>query len=139
MRVVLDTNIWVSSLLLPNHVPGRIIAAWQHALFGVVISTPILEEIKRVLTYPKIQKRLLISPEEIEEYLTLIRFLSESIELNAEQVNALKDLRDKQDRPILGTLIASKADYLVTGDKDLLVHREQFSIIPPYEFVQLLE
>jgi predicted nucleic acid-binding protein len=46
--------------------------------------------------------------------------------------------RDPDDIPVLATLIAGKADVLVTGDADLLVLREQFPVETPREFVQRL-
>jgi len=44
------------------------------------------------------------------------------------------DLRDPADQQILGTLRASKADYLITGDKDLLALAEKYSILTPAAF-----
>ena len=43
-------------------------------------------------------------------------------------------LRDRDDLPVLGTLLASGADYLVTGDKDLLVLAPHFAIVTPAWF-----
>ena len=44
------------------------------------------------------------------------------------------NLRDPADQPVLLTLLAAKADYLVTGDKDLLVLASQYPILTPSEF-----
>lgn len=136
---MLDTNVWISSLLLPQSIPGRIITAWQHALFDMVVSSTILEEIKEVLAYPKIKKRLLISPEEIDEYLTLIRFFAEVAVLKPHACSPTNELRDMNDAPILETLITSKADYLITGDRDLLVLSNQYPIITPAAFAVMLD
>jgi predicted nucleic acid-binding protein len=46
-------------------------------------------------------------------------------------------LRDAADQPVLGTFLATNANYLVTGDKDLLTLSELYSIITPAEFWQL--
>ncbi len=48
MRVVLDTNVFISGLLLPNGVPGRIVKAWQQAQYTLAFSEPMLSEIERV-------------------------------------------------------------------------------------------
>jgi predicted nucleic acid-binding protein len=44
--------------------------------------------------------------------------------------------RDHRDDAILTTLIASRADALVTGDRDLLDLAARYSILPPREFVE---
>jgi putative PIN family toxin of toxin-antitoxin system len=138
VKVVLDTNVWISSLLLPQSIPGRIIRAWQHALFNVVMSNPILDEIARVLTYPKIRKRLLLQEEDINEYLSFIRFFTDIVDLkpNTTQFDELKDINDGV---ILATLVASKADYLVTGDQDLLILDKQYPVISPSKFAEFLD
>ena len=45
MRVVIDTNVFVSGLMLPASVPGRILAAAHSGAFEIVLSEPILQEI----------------------------------------------------------------------------------------------
>lgn len=48
------------------------------------------------------------------------------------------DLRDADDQPVLGTLLAAlkiaNADYLITGDKDLLAMSERYPIVTPAKF-----
>ena len=58
MKVVLDTNVLVSGLMFPGGVPGRIVEAWFDARFDVVSSREQLEEVARVLAYPKIRRIL---------------------------------------------------------------------------------
>ena len=58
MRVVLDTNVLISGLMLPTSLPGRIVEAWRSGAFELVLSEPMVEEIGRVLAYPKIRKRI---------------------------------------------------------------------------------
>jgi putative PIN family toxin of toxin-antitoxin system len=43
-------------------------------------------------------------------------------------------LRDPDDQPVLGTLRAAQADYLVTGDKDLLALAQRYPIVTPAVF-----
>lgn len=136
MRVVLDTNVWISGLLLPRSTAGQVITAWRQNKFTVAISQPILDEIKKVLTYPKIQKRLQWDEAKIEQFLLLLTFFAENITL--EENNQIKVVRDKNDTPILATLIASRADYLVTGDNDLLCLRQDYPIVTLAEFYELI-
>ena len=130
MKVVLDTNVLVSGLMYPESVPGKIVTAWREAQFDVVSSLSQLEEIGRVLGYPKIRKVLKWSPETIERFLEQLLLRVELAELG-EFVD--EQLRDVSDAPILASLVVSKADFLVTGDGDLLALRERFSIVTPAE------
>lgn len=137
MRVVLDTNIWISGLMLPKSTAGKIITAWQQNKFNIIISQPILDEIKKVLSYPKIQKRLQWDEPKIEQYLLLLTFFSEFVVLKKASAK-IKKIRDKNDIPILNTLISSGSDYLVTGDNDLLALKNDYSIIALADFYQLI-
>jgi putative PIN family toxin of toxin-antitoxin system len=140
VKVVLDTNVWISSLLLPHSISGKIITAWQHAQFKIVTSDPILEEIREVLTYPKINKRLNnMSTVLIDEYIVFLRFFTEVIQLEQNHLNPAIKLRDKDDSCILLTFFESHSDYLITGDKDLLLLNSDYPIITPSEFGKFLD
>jgi putative PIN family toxin of toxin-antitoxin system len=135
VKVVLDTNVLVSGLMYPDGVPGKIVIAWREAQFDIVSSLRQLEEIGRVLSYPKIQKVLKWSAKTIERFLEQLLLRVELAELE-EFEDA--ELRDASDSPILASLVASDADFLVTGDGDLLALRERFSILTPAEFSEKL-
>ena len=51
---------------------------------------------------------------------------------------AMETPRDPDDAPILGALVAGEADFLVTGDRDLLALRDRYPIETPAEFVRRL-
>ncbi len=128
LRVVLDTNVLVSGLAYPASVPGKILGAWQQGALGLVLSKYILDEMVRVL--PKLSQN--------RRSATEIRDLADSFLFMAELVDPSnkvdKALRDKADGPVLGTLLAAKADYLITGDKDLLTLAGKYAIVTPAEF-----
>lgn len=125
LRVVLDTNVLVSGLAYPSSVPGRIVAAWRQGGLGVVLSRYILDEFVRVLPrLPRVQ----ITPAEIRDLADSFMFIADVVEPQG------TDLRDPADQPVLLALIASKADYLVTGDKDLLALAGRYPIVTPADF-----
>ncbi|MGD0680881.1 MAG: putative toxin-antitoxin system toxin component, PIN family [Terracidiphilus sp.] len=128
VRVVLDTNVLVSGLAYPGSIPGRILSAWRRGGLDVVLSRSILDEMVRVL--PKL-KRITLTRSEIRD-------LADSFMLLAEVVEPSNDvdetLRDDSDQMVLGTLRASQADYLITGDKDLPALSERYSIVTPAVF-----
>jgi putative PIN family toxin of toxin-antitoxin system len=128
LRVVLDTNVLVSGLAYPGSVPGRIVGAWQRGGLDVVLSKYILDEMVRVLPKLSSNKR---SSVEIRDLADSFLFMAEIVEPSGD-VEAT--LRDKADGPVLGTLLAARADYLVTGDKDLLALAGRYPIVTPAVF-----
>ena len=133
MKVVLDTNVMVSALLKRDSIPARILTAVWDGQLQLLSSAPLLEELLRVLNYPKIRKRLLAASIEIDQFLELLPFFV--IEVVPDDGSAPMP-RDPADRMVLATLIAGSADWLVTGDEDLLVLADQFPILTPTAFVE---
>jgi putative PIN family toxin of toxin-antitoxin system len=128
LRVVLDTNVLVSGLAYPGSVPGRIVAAWRQGGLDVVLSRYILDEMGRVL--PRLA-RVRMTPAEIRDLADSFMFLADIVDPEGEQD---ANLRDPADQPVLLTLLAAQADYLVTGDKDLLALASQYPIVTPADF-----
>lgn len=128
LRVVLDTNVLVSGVAYLGSVPGRIVATWRQGGLDVVLSHYILDELARVL--PRLP-RIGMTPGEIRDLVDSLMFLVDIVE--PEGVHAT-DLRDPADQPVLLTLLAGKADYLITGDKDLLALANRYPIMTPAEF-----
>ena len=127
LRVVLDTNVLVSGLAYPASVPGRIISAWREGSLEVVLSRHILDEMIRVL--PRLS-RIRMTSAEIRDLADSFMFLADVIEPEGA---ADTSLRDVADQPVLLTLVAAQADYLVTGDKDLLALANHYPIVTPAE------
>jgi putative PIN family toxin of toxin-antitoxin system len=128
VRVVLDTNVLVSGLAYPGSLPGRILSAWQQGGLDVVLSRYILDEMIRVL--PRLP-RIALSSSEIRDLADSFMFMAEMVEPSAELDERL---RDSSDQLVLGTLRAARADYLVTGDKDLLALGALYPIVTPALF-----
>jgi len=133
MRAVVDTNVFLSGLKLPKSTPGIIISAWQTGHFGLILSEPLLVEIGTALAYPKIRKRTGWNDDTINRYLTLLRFEAEIADIS--KISATVP-RDAKDNMVLATLLASKADCLVSGDLDLLSLSETYPILSPADFAE---
>jgi len=133
LRVVLDTNVLLSGIAYPASVPGKIMAAWRHGSINVLLSSYILDELRRVL--PRLEHRHRLTLAEIDDLVDVLSIQAEVIE---PLPGIEPDLRDIDDQPVLGTLLAalktSGADYLITGDKDLLALAERYPIIAPAKF-----
>ena len=133
LRVVLDTNVLLSGIAYPASVPGKIMAAWRLGSVEVLLSAYILDELRRVL--PRLANRHGLTLAEIDDLVDILSIQAEIIE---PLPGVAPDLRDVDDRPVLGTLLAalktSGVDYLITGDKDLLAMAERYPIVAPATF-----
>lgn len=130
---VLDSNVLISSLFwkgLLRHIIDLAIAGH----FEAITSLNILSEIESVLyedfsdiPYSRIEEII----RDILSYSHLV--LSEKI--------VVKGLRDAADAKIIACAIVGKADYIVIGDKDLLVLKEYkgIRIVAPKVFSELLK
>lgn len=132
LRVVLDTNVLVSGLAYPAGNPGRILAAWRQGALEMVLSRHILDELVRVLLR---LRRISLSEAEIRDLADSFMFLADVAEPDVEAASREKALCDPNDRQILGTLLAGRANYLITGDKDLLVLADRYPILTPAQFL----
>ena len=132
MRVVIDTNVFVSGLMLPASVPGRILAAAIVGGFEIVLCEAMLEDISAALRYPKVRKRVALSDNELDRYVQALRFVADVIDPAGVAVQVPKD---RDDDVILATLVAGKADWLITGDAALLALADQYPILTPSDFV----
>ena len=130
--IVLDTNVLLSGTAYPNSIPGKIVTAWRSGSLDVVLSQYILDELLRVL--PRLNHRLGWSNSEMRDFVDSLAFLADLVE---PEPIADPQLRDAADQPVLGTFLAANANYLVTGDKDLMVLSTVYSIIKPADFWQL--
>jgi len=133
IQVVLDTNVIISGLAYRASVPGRIMQAWRSGELDVVLSEYILDEIRRVL--PRLTHRHGMTDAEIDDLVDILGFLAELVTPTELPDGAV---RDKDDMPVLGTLLAGiqswGVEYLITGDKDLLALADRYPVLTPSEF-----
>ena len=133
LKVVIDTNIFVSALLGSKN-SCHILDAFLDGKFDLVISEELLHELADVTTRPKFSG--LILQKESESLLELL-------EDDAERVSSKEKLRicrDPKDNTILECAIAGKVDVVVSGDKDLLALHpfKGISIFSPFQFLKNL-
>lgn len=128
VRAVIDTNVWVSSLLNPTGRPAMLRKAFVEGVFHVIISEPLLEEITDVLNRPKIKSRHLLADDEIEELLTLLDEHTEYALLSG----GVNICTDKDDDLVIETAIKGKAEYLVTGDSDIKLDNDVSAFLSKY-------
>jgi uncharacterized protein len=137
IRAVLDANVFVSATLSPKGNPAKILNAWRDDKFLLLISRPILEEIGRVLRYPKIKKRHRWSERKIQ---TFLQDLSRLTIVTPGKLSLAIIADDPSDDRYVECAVEGEADYLVSGDKHLLnlgAHKD-FMIVRPREFCDVI-
>jgi uncharacterized protein len=115
MRVVFDTNIVVSMSLAKQGTMQRLRKAWRDGQFGVLSSDKLIQEVKKVLEYPRLAS--LLTPELKRTVLSELDTLAEATVLR-EPFPTFEVAED--DRFLLAMVRDGKADCLITGDKKLL-------------------
>ncbi len=134
-RAVIDTNIIVSSLIFGGRV-SRLRLAWQDDRFTPLISKATTTELIRVLAYPKFK----LTPTEQEDLLSDYILFCEAVAM-PNLLPVIPECRDPFDVPFLLLAVVSQADYLVTGDRDLLSLKDNFScpIITAEDFLRVID
>ena len=135
LRVVLDTNVWISGIFFGRGAPAQLLRQWRDGRFEVVVSSATLDELARILQSKAIQFG---APELSTEWHELVQTYAVHV-----AVDTLFGgfSRDPNDDMLLEAAVAGQVNYLVTGDKDLLVlgQIESTPIITPREFLELLK
>ena len=133
-RVVLDTNLLVSYLLTQGKTISSIITHWENGDIEVVVSPAIIEELVEVVRRPRLSRQMAVNPQMLIDLLS-----SEALHIEGDFAFPGAS-RDPKDDKFLACAVEGAADYIVTGDADLL-SLEKFHavrIVRPAEFVQLL-
>ena len=134
MRIVLDTNVIIFGLLSKGP-PGALFYAIQNGKYELCLTQQILNEVKRVLHYPKILRRLkragVILEEVLEWLLTNGKLFSD---IEAVRVVA----EDPSDDVFINCAIASGAKWIVSGDIHLtkMGNYQGINIVSPAEFMR---
>ncbi len=130
--VVLDTNLVLSALVFPHGRSTELRHAWQGGRFKPIVSRATAAELIRVLAYPKFKLPTRDQEELLADYLPYCRTVKMPVRLPR-----LPICRDVHDQPFLELAAVGKADFLVTGDRDLLVLAPEFSraIVTAEEFL----
>ena len=141
IKVVIDTNLFVSGSILKRGNPYELLEAWRRKGFMLLISDALRTEIAEVLVRPEIKEEYHLTDEEVEDTLRLLQ----TDALRTAPAETLPfSLRDPKDEKVLALAIGGEADYLVTGDGDLLsVHDDpglgELQIVRPAAFLALLK
>ncbi len=133
MRAVLDVNVIVSALLSSTGTPAALVRAWVSGEFELVVSRRLLDELARVLAYPKIRER--VSPEDAR---SLVRWLDESATVSDDPAGPPPVSSPDPGDDYLIALASYANAALVTGDDHLLAIGGALPVLSPAAFRALL-
>jgi putative PIN family toxin of toxin-antitoxin system len=139
LGVVVDTNLFVSAAISSRGSPHALLRAWKAAAFALITSQEQLDELLRAMRRPRIMKYGVTEA----DIASLARRLASQATLVEPLTSLPLPVRDVKDEHILGIGFAGKADYLVTGDDDLLVLADDLrlgtmKIVTVAEFLEIL-
>jgi putative PIN family toxin of toxin-antitoxin system len=116
LKIIIDTNLWISFLITKSY--NRIDNLIINKKIRIVFSEELLSEFIEVTQRPGLAKYF--TKNDLEELLELFEFYGDFVEVKSK----IKQCRDPKDNFLLSLAIDSKADYLLTGDNDLLEIKE---------------
>jgi putative PIN family toxin of toxin-antitoxin system len=137
LRVVLDTNVFVSGLISPQGYPAAILKALRSGQFTLLSSPPVNEEIIEVLNRPRIRDRYGIGDRIFD-----VSFILWEVAELVLHLPEVKVCSDPDDDKFLATAVGGKADYLVTGDIADLLHLREYkgvTVVSPRDFISRLK
>lgn len=111
-RVIIDTNLWISFLISNNL--NKLDKILNSKYCSIIFSQELLGEFIEVSSRPKLMKYF--GQSALEAILETIEEFAEFIDVTSQ----IKFLNDSKDDFLLSLAIDGKADYLITGDKELL-------------------
>ena len=139
LKVVLDTSIFISSLLSKAGRPAMVIDAWRAGQYLLVTSPSILFEIKRVVEAPSIRKKYGLSRDRIARLILLLE--KDTIVVPGLSTVGGTIPKDPTDEMFFSAALDAKADFIVSGDRHLLDLGEykDVPILTVRQFLELLE
>ncbi len=139
-RAVVDTNIIVSGFINKFGPPYQLVSKLQKDLLVLIVTGELWAEYEEVLSRPKLIKQLSISEEAIA---AILRRVQRRAIMVTSSKNLPIEIRDPKDEKVFAAALGGKADYLITGDEDLLDLKENtklgnLKIVNVQEFLKLL-
>jgi hypothetical protein len=118
LKVVLDTNVLVSSLLVKAGLPAQVVEAWRQQQYILVTSPGLIAEVRATLHYPRLRRKYALSDEDLEQLIDLLE--DDALVVPGEVRVAGAIPADPADERVLACAVDAEADVIVSGDSHLL-------------------
>ena len=132
-RVVVDTNVFVSSILSPRNLSAQILDLILSQRLKLLVADGILKEYQEVLQ----REEFSFNPETVQDLLRFIQMYAEKVTLSPSKIS----LSDASDEPFLACALQGKADFLMTGNKKHFPPAlcRPVAVVSPAEFLEILK
>jgi uncharacterized protein len=120
LKVILDANVIISSVIAPKGAPARILNAWRAEYIDVVTCPALLSEIAEKLRLPRIRRKYPVSDDVVFQLLVRLAQAAILVSDTSNELLQLVGLPDPDDAFLFAAAVNSNADFIVTGDKALL-------------------
>ena len=117
LRVVVDTNIFVSAQLSRNGVPAQVLKAWRERRFILLTSPAIITEVAETLAGFIGRVPYVVTQEDVDEVVTLLKTVAVVVPGGADVSDA--EIPDPDDLTFLACAVEGEADLVASGDKHL--------------------
>lgn len=138
LRVVLDTNLFVSSLLVKSGLPAQALDAWRERRYLLITSPALISEIVTTLSYDRIRRKYFVTDEDVAQLVSLLEKDALIVPGRTEVSGVIPD--DPDDERVLACAIEGQADLIASGDRHLLDLKEYegISIATVRQFLEQL-
>jgi len=132
MKIVIDSNVWISALVFggkPRHIFERAVAnGWT-----IVVSEEIFTEVRRILS-----SKFIDFIDDFESFQTVLQSHIVNVKLGSIRLSVS---RDEDDNRVIETALIGGATHIITGDKDLLdlLKYKKIAIVKPSHFLENLQ
>jgi len=132
VRVVIDTNVFVSGLLKSDNPPSNVVDLFIEDKINLIISEEVFSEYIKVLLRPELK----VKKDNIIRLISIFILKAEIIKVKT-KLDIIE--RDPSDNKFLECALDGKVDYIITGDKHLLELKKykKIKIVDPKTFINI--
>jgi len=131
-KIVIDTNIWISGLIFGG-IPAEVIELFINGQIVLITSEENMSELRRKIhqRFPLFAPQLPILEALIKEQAIIVKLGTNKVDIS----------RDTDDNKFIETAVIGNAEYIISGDRDLLVVKtyDNIRIIKPADFIKLFK
>lgn len=133
MRAVVDTNILIRALIKPDGPVGPVLKRLAANDYTLVYSEPLLDELLAKLALPRIRHKYHLDDQAIETVLALFALRGVLVH----PARRIQVCRDAKDNMVIEAALEGAAEYVVSGDEDLLTLKrfERIRVVTPRIFL----
>lgn len=136
MRVVIDTNVFISSLLSAKGAPAQLMALFEAGAFELVVTRPLLAEYEAALGYEKVRKLHGMTDAAIQQSVADLQAAA----ILVSPMVAVQVTSDPDDDMLFAAALAGKAEWIISGDAAVQAVNEYqgIRVLSPALFLRFL-